>query len=173
MRIILYQIMCLAGLVAVIFVSGCVAPPQESTGPVDLYDPNQFKTDTTGGSGTSRFVTEATPYAVEPIETKGFSVIASKTRPPEDAACLINLIKVDWKFEANKTAFAFDLVNPPMYMNYSITKPFNITETKLVTDKAGKETLLRYERPNPAAYMEITIRNAAGWVWTKIWLLYQ
>ncbi|PKG31679.1 MAG: hypothetical protein CW742_12130, partial [Methanoregula sp.] len=109
-----------------------MAPPQESTGPVDLYDPNQFKTETTGGSGTSRFVTEATPFVVEAAETKGFSVIATQTRPPEDAACLINLINVDWKHQPNKTAFAFDLLNPPMYMNYSITKPLNITETKLV-----------------------------------------
>lgn len=160
MKIIQFRIICIASLIALLTVAGCVAPPEASTtGPVDLYDPNQFKTETTGGAGTSRFVTEATPFMTPPPTTLGYSVIASQTLPPEDAACLFNLIPVSWKFEANKTAFAFDLVNPPMYINYSITKPFNITQTKLVTDKNGKETLLKYERPNPAAYMVITIRD--------------
>lgn len=154
------RIICVISLIAILAASGCVAPPQETAGPVDLYDPNQFKTTATGGSGSSRFVTEATPFQTPPPETLAYSVIATKTRPPEDAACLINLIKLDWQFESNKTAFAFDLKNPPMYVNYSIIKPYNITDQKFYTDKkTGKEVLLKFSRPNPAAYLEITFRD--------------
>lgn len=163
MKIKLFGIMCMVSLVALLTVSGCVAPPEASTtGPVDLYDPNQFKTGVTSDSGTSPFVTEATPFITPALlETQGYSVIATRTRPPDDISCLINLIEFDWRFNPNKTAFAFDLKNPPLYMNYSITKPFNVKGERLVTDKTGKEKMIKYEYPAPYSYLDITIRDRA------------
>jgi hypothetical protein len=153
----MWKIISLACLLTLLTTSGCVTPPQESTsGPVDLYQPNQFTTEPTG---SSRFVTEATPFVTTAEETLAYNRFATPTLPPEDVSCLIYFTKFDWTFNPNKTAFAFDLKNPPMYINYTITKPFNITEKKTVTDKAGVDRLITYEYPSPYSYLEITARD--------------
>jgi hypothetical protein len=161
MRKILLQLMGVFCLLAILTASGCVAPPEETTttGPVDLYDPNQFATETSDQSSPSRFVTAATPFETQAQETVGYNTIITQTRPPEDVTCLIYLEQFDWQFYPNKTAFAFDLKNPPMYMNYTIIDPYIIKDTKIARDNTGADKIVNVEYPAPFSYLEITARD--------------
>jgi hypothetical protein len=158
MKINQFRIICMVSLVALLAVSGCVAPPEASTtGPVDLYDPNQFAQVTAGGSDPG-LLAQATPFQTTAVQTQGYSVIEPPTQIPEDMVCLIFFSDYAWTLESNRTAKNFNLLNPPMYINYSITEPFNVTGTKIVTEK-GKEKTVKYSYYSPYAFLEITVRD--------------
>ncbi len=159
MRTIQIQVICTAFIIFLLANAGCVAPPTDTTsGPVDLYDPNQFA-ETTKPGEVQHLLEEVTPFETAATPTLAYNVIQTATINPEDMVCLIDLVKVDMKFTSNKTARKIDLQNPPLYINYSISKPFNVTETRLVTDKTGKESKIKISQYSPYAYLNIVIRN--------------
>jgi len=158
MKIIQFRIICIAGLIALLTVAGCVAPPEASTtGPVDLYDPNQFSQVTATGSDPG-LLAQATPFQTTAVPTQGYSVIETSTPIPEDMVCLIFFSDYAWTLESNRTAKNFNLLNPPMYINYSIKKPFNVTGTRIITEK-GTEKTVKYSYYSPYAFLEITVRD--------------
>jgi len=159
MKIIPQKIVCLACSLLLVLVAGCVAPPEETiSGPVDLYDPNQFASTTTASPDTAVLV-EATPFQTTAIPTLAYSNIQQATPIPEDMVCLIFFKEYDWAFESNKTAKNINLVNPPLYINYTIKKPFNVTGTKIFTDKSGKDQTIQTSYYSPYAYLEFSIRD--------------
>jgi len=82
---------------------------------------------------------EATPYGT-PAITQTYPRMNSPTQPPEDMVCMID--RKEQVFTGyNKYANAFNLVNPPMYINYTIP------DTKSGSD--GKY----------ASYYTITVRD--------------
>lgn len=160
MRSCYIQITFAALLIVVIAVSGCVAPPTNTEpGTTDIYNPPATEV-TAGAVGPGgNFVTVATPFAVTPIETQNYVTFTKPTLPPEDLTCLIYFIPFDWRFSPNRTAFAFNLKNPPMYMNYTIDEPYLIKDIKISRDYKGNEITVDTEYPAPFSYLDITIRD--------------
>jgi hypothetical protein len=162
MKNILFQIFSGVCLISILMVTGCVAPPQEiaTSGPTDLYDPNQFATTTPVGQNPGLLAT-ATPFQTTGTPTLAYNVLKTQTPIPEDMVCLIDIATFNATLEINRTAKTFDLKNPPMYVNYSIIKQYNVTGTRISTSKTGKkiEVTTTYEYFNPIAYLDITVRN--------------
>jgi hypothetical protein len=77
---------------------------------------------------------------------------------PEDRSCLINLTSQPYGY--NGSAFAFNLKNPPMYINYSVI-PTNITGKKVVKSRTltNVDVVVTYDTFSPSSWLEITVRN--------------
>jgi hypothetical protein len=73
---------------------------------------------TPGASLTQSYVKEATPF-VTPTEMRSSSKITQATQPPEDIVCMVDR-KEEVFTNANMKAISVNLVNPPMYINYTI-----------------------------------------------------
>jgi hypothetical protein len=159
----IFSILCLTGILVV---SGCVAPPEETqAGPVDLYNPNQFTSKPTGA--IPGLLADATPFETTAPPTPGYNIIVPKTPIPEDMVCLVDFAKLNMTFESNKTAKNINLVNPPMYINYSITEPYNVSGTRIVTEN-GVDKTIEYTYYSPYAYLEITARDpVSGEIFTQ------
>jgi hypothetical protein len=155
-------LVCSLGVIIVLAIAGCVAPPTETpTGPVDLYDPNQFATNNGSSSGSS-FVSEVTlsDYAASTTtpQPQGYTTFLSTTRIPSDITCRIHQKSM---FGYNASAFVFNLRNPPMYINYTVV-PTNVTVNKVFTDTNTKETKTwTYSDYSPQSWFEITVRSNA------------
>jgi len=62
-------------------------------------------------------------------------------------------------FIYNRTAFTYDLENPPLLIDYTLTVP-NITKTRVVTDPvSGDDETVTITYPDPAAAFEVTVRD--------------
>jgi hypothetical protein len=67
---------------------------------------------------TQSYVKEVTLY-MTPTESHSYPTMIEATQPPEDIVCMIDR-REEVFTNANKKAIAFNLVNPPMYINYTI-----------------------------------------------------
>ena len=164
MRIGFLSILSILSIILILGTAGCVAPPKEIVKPA--------AGETGGDSGqniasettvTPQIVAEATLYQTVPTPTMGYSEFVPPTPIPEDQVCLVDLSSFNWTFESNATAKKFDLKNPPLYINYSITKPFNVSGTKVYfnPDTPDKKTItVPYTYYSPYAYLDITVRDA-------------
>jgi hypothetical protein len=148
-------------LFLILAATGCVAPPKEaaSSGTTDLYNPDQLATPTTADN--ANMLVEATPFQTQVPTQLQYSVIPNPTPIPEDQVCLVDFTDYNMTLEPNRSAKRFDLKNPPMYVNYSIHKPFNITTKRVVDSKSGakKEETVTSDYYSPYAYLEFTFRN--------------
>lgn len=146
-------------VILMLAIAGCVAPPTENaTTPLDQFDPN--KPVTTAGQTGSSFVSEVTlsDYGTTATKSSGFTTFASMTQIPADITCRIHGISM---FGYNGTAFTFNLKNPPMYINYSVT-PKNVTVNKVYTDSFTKKTVtLTYSDYSPSSWFEVIVRDNA------------
>lgn len=149
-------------IIAIIVISGCVAPPKDtSTGATYTYNPGAATTETTSSSS---FVTEVTPYvnaqntAASQTETLGYHSFTTPTPPPADRSCRIYTKTQSYLY--NGTAFTFNLKNPPMYINYTVI-PTNITVNKAATSQYGSKQDVTYQFStyDPQSYFVITVRN--------------
>jgi len=152
------SLVCLLGIILVLVIAGCVAPPTETpAAPVDLYNPNQFAAN--NGSGTtSSFVSEVTPSDFAPSATNpvGYTTFLPTTRIPSDITCRIYQKSIQGY---NASAFVFNLRNPPMYINYTVV-PTNVTVNRVFTDTNTKETkTLTYSDYSPQSWFEVTVRS--------------
>ena len=77
---------------------------------------------------------------------------------PEDKYCRIYTTKNTYAF--NKTAIAFDLQSPPMYINYTV-KPSNITKKIAYTSKITGEgdKVITVDTYSPDSWYEIIVRS--------------
>ena len=137
----LFQIISGVCIFCILIGTGCVAPPQENatSGPIDLYDPNQFATGVTPSGQNPGLLATATPFQTKATPTSGYYIPPEATPIPKDMVCLIDFTSFNATFEINKTAKMIDLKNPPMYINYTITKPFNVTRNKTYTERTGSK----------------------------------
>jgi hypothetical protein len=173
MKKILIQIIYMVCLLSILAASGCVAPPQETITPTgstgSVYDPNQIMTATP--SQSTNLLTDVTPFQAQTMTTPmGYTTLVPTTAITEDQVCLIDFASFNMSLESNKTAKKFNLKNPPMYINYTITKPFNVTGTRITTSKTGTkgEITTSYSYYNPYSYLEITARNpTTGEIYTQ------
>ena len=126
------RVTCLISIILIVAASGCVAPPKEdatTTRSGNIVNPNQ-----PGGTQTTatpNYVTEVTPFVTATLLSASRTI--PPTQPPGDLYCRIySTTNID-----NATAIAFNLQNPPMYINYTV-KPSNITEKRVVTKWEGE-----------------------------------
>ncbi|MCK9591577.1 MAG: hypothetical protein M0Q91_06180 [Methanoregula sp.] len=160
MKQIVARIICVISIILIISVSGCVAPSKDNkttsqTG--NFFNPDQPTTETTQTPG---YVTEVTPfYTATP--TSGYRTILPTTLIPQDKYCRIYSTTNTYAY--NKTAIAFNLRNPPMYINYTV-KPSNYTDIKVVDSKltGGGEQVLTIDTYSPYSWFEVTVRNRTG-----------
>jgi len=155
----------LTGLLIILLLcsAGCVTPPKPGTGSTTSVTPSGSSQGTQEPTVSQIYVNEVTPFETVILPgmetpTSGYSIFSESTPIPQDQSCLINLKTQVYSY--NKTAFAFNLKNPPMFINYSVI-PTNITVTKLVTLKTGSkgEQTIRYSDYSPYSWFEITVRN--------------
>jgi len=149
--------------------AGCVAPPKDTPPPqtsTSGVSPSQYSNpqNNPGAAPPSvtnvNYVQEATPFQTPVTPTLGFHTWTLTPTISQDQVCLIYFEKINSTWEVTKTAKTFNLKNPPMYINYTITDPYYITGTRLVDHKyAGQPEFENYKTLNPVAYLEITVRN--------------
>ncbi|MFA5267842.1 MAG: hypothetical protein WC379_07715 [Methanoregula sp.] len=156
----LYPVYALA-IIFALFTAGCVAPPQENSTFNPLLSGDQNKSVQLTKTQSS-FVSEVTLSddaltSTIPIPA-GYTTFLPTTRIPEDITCRIHAIDISGY---NGTAFTFNLKNPPMYINYSVT-PKNVTVNKVYTDSYTKKTVTKtFSDYSPTSWFEITVRDSA------------
>ena len=155
-------LICSILVLFIIAVTGCVAPPKDtSIGTTYTINPAQITPSTTT---IASYVTEVTPYmtlqesAVCQTATLGYHTFATPTPLPSDKTCRI--FTKTQIFMYNTTAFEFNLKNPPMYINYTVI-PTNITGKKSVTSQylSKADEVISYDTYDPQSYFVITVRN--------------
>jgi hypothetical protein len=161
---------CISAALAIILVlisAGCVAPPTEKS--LGSIGSSGSGTEATGTTAPQAYVTEETvsDFARCTTAPLGYSTFAATTRIPEDITCRI-YTKTAW-YGYNGSAFSFDLLNPPMYIQY-VVKPTNVSVTKVFTSRTGnrEEKTITYSDYSPNSWFEITVSNkTSGTVYLK------
>ena len=125
-----------------------------------------------GGTGPGGKIT-IVPTTTSPFQQVPVSPIATQTpaipiiSPPPPANLTENLTVIDEKtliFVYNRTAYNYNLVNPPLLIEITLTVP-NITRTRVERDptssdpNADRTVTLTY--PDPLAFFEVTITDVA------------
>ena len=154
MKEIIIRIVCCISILLIVAASGCVAPPKEnatSSKTGNINNPNQPNPQT---SPTPNYVTEVTPF-VTVTPTSGSHTL-SPTQISGDLYCRIYSTTNTYAY--NKTAVAFNLLNPPMMINYTV-KPSNVTIHKVIDTKVvgESEKLLTIDTYSPASVFVITV----------------
>ena len=151
------------GIIAMLVIAGCVAPPKESpnTGSGAASSTANAASVVTTATPANVYVTEVTPYVTmiaETTPTSGYSTFVTQTPPVEDRSCRI--YKTTQTFLYNGTAFTFNLKNPPMYINYTVI-PQNISVNKAATSRYGSkpDVVYQYSTYDPQSYFIITVRS--------------
>lgn len=153
-----YVVICGLALILLMISAGCVAPPTEkSLGSIGS---------SSNGEGTAvttkplSYVTEETvsDFARCTTAPLGYSNFVPTTRIPEDIACKIYTKTANYGF--NGSAFSFNLLNPPMYIQYTVI-PTNVTVTRVFTSRTGdrKDQTITYSDYSPTSWFEITVSN--------------
>jgi hypothetical protein len=159
MKEIIARIICCITIILVVSASGCVAPPKDNTTSQtgNFFNPQQSTTEIT--TTTPGYVTEVTPFVTE-TTASGYHTIPPTTLIPLDKYCRIYSTTNTYAY--NKTAIAFDLRSPPMYINYTV-KPSNVTYKKVVDSKltGGGEEVLTIDTYSPVSWFEVTVRSKA------------
>jgi len=154
-------------IIALLILTGCVAPPKETPGSIDSAGSSSIVTGEKTIPGTTAtpanvYVTEVTPYVtlfgIESPDSSDSRAISTPTPVPEERSCRIFTTTQTYFY--NGTAFTFDLKNPPMYINYSVI-PQNITVNKPATSRFGKkeDVVYQYSTYDPQSYLIITVRS--------------
>ena len=170
-----------AGLIFILVIvsAGCIEPPKiggtdlskttASKTPSGIYNPLNPAISPTS---PPLYVTEVTPYEtvtqpVQAVTTQGYSVFPIPSPVPEDLTCLIYTKTQTYSY--NASAFSFNLQNPPMYIDYSVTAK-NVTYTKVGDSRqlSNNEITITYSDFSPDSYFLVTVRNkATGEIYLK------
>lgn len=102
-------ILCIAAILA----AGCTS----QTAPVAPLAPTPTPTHIITTTSSQSYVVETTPF-MTPTQVQLHPITTPTTQPPEDIVCLIS--HKEQAFTYNKDATSFNLINPPMYINYTI-----------------------------------------------------
>jgi len=154
-------------IVLIISVTGCVAPPVEqqdkpgsNTTAGQLFPPGPIVPTT-----SPIYVTIETPYvtlaptsASNTTNFDGYHTFPSLTQIPEDYVIIYSVR--NQPFAYNKSAVSFDLKNPPMLID------FTLSVTNTTRNVAGDSRVLSNEFTtvqvndfDPNAYFEVTVRE--------------
>ena len=149
-------------VIALIFIlaaSGCISPPKEAP-----LNATITKTKTTAGVPTTIvttvptpvYVTIETPYATP---TVAYWTITPAVSPIKEDYVVIYSI-TNQPFAYSKSAVSFDLKNPPMLIDFSLS------DTTITRNVSGKSRVLTNEwtfnnthYSDPQAYFEVTVRE--------------
>jgi hypothetical protein len=151
-------------IILALMATGCIAPPKGTT-PAPVSSNNLVRASVSGTNNstpvptTQSYVTEATPFetTVLPIPAQ-VHALPSVTQNPEDIVCLISFTTHTYSY--NKTAFTFNLTNPPMYINYTIINPRILTGTKTIPMHSSENVdTVPFSYFDPTSWFEITVRN--------------
>ena len=163
-------------LILVIAAAGCIEPPKPggssllnptaSKTPSGIYNPiNPAVTSTT----PPMYVTEVTPFEtvtrpVPAVTTQGYSVFPVPSPVPEDLTCLIYTKTQPYAY--NASAFSFNLQNPPMYIDYSVT-PVYVTRSTIIQYRVD-DSAITYTDFSPDSFFLVTVRDkATGEIYLK------
>jgi hypothetical protein len=163
-------------LLLVIAAAGCIEPPKAggssllkptaSKTPSGIYNPiNPAVPPTT----TPMYVTVVTPFetVTQPVPvgtTQGYSVFPIPSPVPEDLTCLIYTTTQPYAY--NASAFSFNLQNPPMYIDYSVT-PVYVTQSSIMQHRVD-DSLVIYTDFSPDSFFLVTVRDkATGEIYLK------
>jgi hypothetical protein len=137
MKRITIHVACCISIILILIASGCVAPPKENATAAkngNINNPGQPQT-----TSTPNYVSEVTPF-VSVTPTSAYLTVPP-TPIPGDLYCRIYSTTNTYAY--NTTAIAFNLQNPPMFINYTV-KPSNVTIHKVYDSKVvgeGEKTL--------------------------------
>jgi hypothetical protein len=158
-------------LILVIAAAGCIEPPKAggssllkptaSKTPSGIYNPiNPGVTPTTP---PQLYVTVVTPFEpvtqpVPVVTTQGYSVFPIPSPVPEDLTCLIYTTTQPYAY--NASAFSFNLQNPPMYIDYSVS-PQYITRTQLDDLRSSSQEGISFTSTDfsPDSFFLVTVRD--------------
>lgn len=149
----------LVALIFILSVSGCISPPKEA--PL-IATTNKTKTPasvpTTIVTTTSSpvYVTIETPY---PTPTIPYWTIPATVAPIKEDYVVIYSIK-NQPFTYNKSAVSFDLKNPPMLIDFSLSVP-EVTRSSEGKSRTGSNdwTTFQTKYYDPMAYFEVIVRE--------------
>ena len=149
----------LVALIFILAVSGCITPPKEAP-----LIATTTKTQTTAGVPTPIvtmvptpvYVTIETPY---PTPTVAFWTIPATVSPIKEDYVVIYSIK-NQPFTYSKSAVSFDLKNPPMLIDFSLSVT-NVTrdiegDSRVLTNEW---TTYKTNNYDPMAYFEVIVRE--------------
>lgn len=167
-----------AGLILILLIAaaGCVEPPKAggstllkpttSRTPSGIFNPiKPAVTPTT----PPLYVTVVTPFEtvtqpVPAVTTQGYSVFPIPSPVPEDLTCLIYTTTQPYAY--NASAFSFNLQNPPMYIDYSVT-PVNVTQSSIIQHRVD-DSLVTWNDFSPNSFFLVTVRDkATGEIYLK------
>ena len=151
-------LLCCISVILIVAASGCITPPKENA--------TILKKGTSASGGnplnpatteTPNYVTEVTPFTSVVPTTEPHTVLTSAPAP-ENLYCRIYSTTNTYIY--NKTAVAFDLKYPPMYINYTV-KPSNVTYKDVIDRKItgqGEEEIT-VDKYSPLSWFEVTVRS--------------
>jgi hypothetical protein len=145
-------------IICSLLIAGCIAPPKPGTSSSSNPGSSASGQGAVISTPTPKYVTEATLFQTVTPTVQGQEYITFPPTTPiaQDLSCLIDFRPI---FGYNSTAFNFNLKNPPMYINYSVT-PSNITITRTIVDPNTKaESLQSWSTYSPYSWFEVTVRN--------------
>jgi hypothetical protein len=130
-----------------------------------LSDPqkNPAATGTTTGSATPA-VTFTPPGTMPPVTQNPLATATTSSRKLEGRyEEYYDEIYTKNQFFAfgQKETFSYDLTTPPLYIKYNLT-PKLITRAKVVDIGLSSEKTISVSYPNPNAWFEVTVLNAAN-----------
>ncbi|PKL70632.1 MAG: hypothetical protein CVV30_04585 [Methanomicrobiales archaeon HGW-Methanomicrobiales-1] len=147
-----------------------MAPPAEKPIiPAGTYEPDQpASEETTIPTPIIGFVTIETPYVtLEPVSVSGtanpsaYTTLSPVTPIPEDYVVIYSIN--NQPFAYNKTAVSFDLKNPPMRIDFTLSVT-NTTrniegDSRTLTNEWTSFSVSNFD---PTAYFEVTVREKAS-----------
>jgi hypothetical protein len=150
-------LLCCISVILIVVASGCITPPKENA--------TSLKKGTSAGGNplslattpTPTYVEEVTPY-ISVVPTTETHTMLTSAPIPQDIYCRIYSTTNTFKY--NKTAVAFDLKYPPMFINYTV-KPTNVTY-KDVIDRhitGQKDEEITVDKYSPLSWFEVTVRS--------------
>jgi hypothetical protein len=157
MKQFVIRIACCLSIILLVVASGCITPPKENataSKPGSTPGGNQLIPGTTE---TPSYVTEVTPF-VTGTPPGGYRTMVPVTPVPGSIYCRI--YSTTHTFAYNKTAVAFNLQNPPMFINYTV-KPSNVSYyqsyTSPITGEGDRVVLV--DKYSPISWFEVTVRS--------------
>jgi hypothetical protein len=158
------HLICTITIILALVSSGCVAPPKEaplstsSSGSGSSAGANvPSGINVTCTTETISYVTAETPFETSTPGYTPYRTLPPTTQIPDD---YLQIYGKTQSFSYNKTAFSFDLKNPPMVIQFTV-KPVNNTGTNVIDSRKGghSDQSITYSYFSPDSWYQITVRN--------------
>jgi hypothetical protein len=153
-------LLCCISVILIVAASGCITPPKENATTMKKGTSSGSNPLSTSTTPTPSYVEEVTPFGTI-IPTTAPHTILTSAPAPENIYCRIYSTKNTYAY--NKTAVAFDLKYPPMYINYTV-KPSNVTYKDVIDRKItgqGEEEIT-VDKYSPLSWFEVTVRSKSN-----------